>query len=649
LKYNFFLGAILILTSCGETSPNQKIDTDETFVIVEHEKLPDLDLSIDEDMRHIDITHAVDKDNVSASEPDNNPDENELVDISSTTPIDKDIVEVPDTPSSSTDDFDKDGILDSVEKGTSETPKDTDGDGIPDFKDTDSDDDGISDKIEGVSDFDNDKIPNYLDTDSDGDTIPDKEETNNGTFLDTDIDGIANHFDLDSDGDKLSDKKENELGTDPRKEDTDGDTIDDGTEYAIKSNPLVQDKEKYWDKNFYVILPYKGKHKKDELTFKTDIKKADVLFFIESTTNKMVFDSLQSDDGGIESVIRELKYEVDDIAFGMATYMAYNYPKGYSSTKVNKNILFHVDQSITISRLKMRKAIKNIETLPFASPVGYEALYQALTGEGFIGKFNIKSLNGAPPSTYNINLSPSDCFSEYGDIGGVCFRKESFPIILMISETPFDYGSERFNWLAGKPHNRSEVTLKIKKLGAKFIGIDMRFDFPDEEQYCQYTPCEDFKFIAKETNSLDSNGNPFMYKMAGGDLFVDQIIEAVKSLVQNVRMNVSSAPISIPHSDHPEIDSNKFVKSITPSKIAGTLVHCSSSENAPCKGNTFKNIDPGEGVSFEIDFYNDFFKPTTTESTIFKAKIEVQGEKSPVDEREVFIVVPGIDYIEEEE
>ncbi|MFY9158217.1 putative Ig domain-containing protein [Aquirufa ecclesiirivi] len=141
-------------------------------------------------------------------------------------------------------DSDNDGILDSIEKNI-----DSDGDGIPNYLDLDSDNDGILDRTEGSSDRDGDGTPNYLDLDSDGDSILDAWEATdssrgvidpnyngrvdqNGAFIDnnkngladfleanpapipdTDKDGTADFLDLDSDGDSLLDSKE--LTADP--------------------------------------------------------------------------------------------------------------------------------------------------------------------------------------------------------------------------------------------------------------------------------------------------------------------------------------------------------------------------------------------------------------------------------------------------
>jgi gliding motility-associated-like protein len=85
--------------------------------------------------------------------------------------------------------------------GTGLTPPDTDGTGGSNPYDTDSDGDGISDRIEGLTDSDGDGTPNYLDLDSDGDGLPDSVE---GT-RDSDGDGTADYLDLDSDGDGKKD------------------------------------------------------------------------------------------------------------------------------------------------------------------------------------------------------------------------------------------------------------------------------------------------------------------------------------------------------------------------------------------------------------------------------------------------------------
>ena len=119
----------------------------------------------------------------------------------------------------STTDADHDGVMDSADMDDSDassegtvTPIDTDGDGTPDFQDIDSDNDGLSDLIEGGSsallDTDNNGMLDNV-TDSDRDGISDSVDPDNGgtpaTTPDTDGDGVDNYRDLDSDNDGLDD------------------------------------------------------------------------------------------------------------------------------------------------------------------------------------------------------------------------------------------------------------------------------------------------------------------------------------------------------------------------------------------------------------------------------------------------------------
>jgi fibro-slime domain-containing protein len=61
-------------------------------------------------------------------------------------------------------DSDCDNIVDLTEAGSNvNSPVDTDNDRIPNFVDTDSDNDGVLDRVEGIGDSDNDGIPNYMD------------------------------------------------------------------------------------------------------------------------------------------------------------------------------------------------------------------------------------------------------------------------------------------------------------------------------------------------------------------------------------------------------------------------------------------------------------------------------------------------------
>jgi hypothetical protein len=147
------------------------------------------------------------------------------------------------TPDYLDSDSDGDTIPDAIEAGDMESgtpPRDADGDGTPDFRDLDSDGNGILDGAEGWADTDGDGIHDFADLDNDGDSIDDRTEIGGDPSapVDFDGDGVPDYMDVDSDNDTISDQQERptdsdvdgDLIPDRHDLDTDGDGIPDATE-----------------------------------------------------------------------------------------------------------------------------------------------------------------------------------------------------------------------------------------------------------------------------------------------------------------------------------------------------------------------------------------------------------------------------------
>ncbi|GAX59560.1 hypothetical protein SCALIN_C04_0048 [Candidatus Scalindua japonica] len=154
-------------------------------------------------------------------------------------------------------DTDGDGVLDGVEVTDPENPVDTDNDGLLDISDDDDDGDGIltADELftgsdrwvqdpDGWPDYwydlndpDGDGIPNYLDEDSDNDGRLDDPVN---IWNDRDRDRVPNYLDTDdhdgpagdADSDGLSNIFEDRIGTEPFDDDSDNDGVGDGREWA---------------------------------------------------------------------------------------------------------------------------------------------------------------------------------------------------------------------------------------------------------------------------------------------------------------------------------------------------------------------------------------------------------------------------------
>ena len=117
-------------------------------------------------------------------------------------------------------DDDGDGVIDEVDGSASfgvsdaSAPPNTDSTGLPDYRDLDSDDDGLTDEVEGQPgddppDTDGDGIPDYQDVDSDDDSITDGSDNcrlvGNTDQFDEDADGLGQVCDSDDNGDGFDD------------------------------------------------------------------------------------------------------------------------------------------------------------------------------------------------------------------------------------------------------------------------------------------------------------------------------------------------------------------------------------------------------------------------------------------------------------
>ncbi len=160
---------------------------------------------------------------------------------------------LPDFPPLGMDD-DGDGLDDAYDidmaGGVPAPLPDRDGDGTPDYRDSDDDGDGVGSAFEcpdpgaGCPDGDGDGVPDYLDpdqspVDTDGDGIPDVVECNGdvSSCQDTDGDGAPDHQDPDDDGDGVPTSVE--CTTSPDLCDTDGDGFPDHRDIDSDGDGIV--------------------------------------------------------------------------------------------------------------------------------------------------------------------------------------------------------------------------------------------------------------------------------------------------------------------------------------------------------------------------------------------------------------------------
>ena len=490
----------------------------------------------------------------------------------------------------------------------------------------DDDGDGIPNGVEGCEDFDGDSLPNCLDSDSDGDGIPDREECPEQPCRDTDGDENADYMDRDSDNDGLSDKKEKELGTDPLSKDTDGDGDDDLAEMAYPGgNPL--DPENHIPEGiFYVVLPYQAP---DDVTrvlkFSTKIEAIDVAIFFD-------------DSGSMSDEIGNLKEEVKDKVVGAIANQFADNPNyaSFGLVRFGWEKPYIVEQTMTTDADAVKNAIGNLKG-DQGNELAIYSMYLAATGEAYTGSLLPCGMNKCQDPLFGVmhsakyNVAKADCSGadKLGKVGGLCMRKRSMPIFIVITDEDSDdcvsYGSQitlqtscMFD-VGTKELSAKMAIAAMRGIGAKFIGIDSGFD--DNGKKTDLPTKGFFQTFAKATGSLDTEGNPFLYHTENkdGTGIGGEVTAAINKLTEWIDMDVTTGGKSDMECNG--VNAAEFVKS-------SKTIAAEPPEGVDGQTETtFKSVKQGTDVTFEIHFYNDFCVNSTDSWLEFEADAAVLGGK----------------------
>jgi len=387
------------------------------------------------------------------------------------------------------------------------------------------------------------------------------------------------------------------------------------------------------DEGFFLVeLPYDASEDEERiLNFKTNVERADILILVD-LSGSMAGEINNLKNGITDIIINEIGFTINDAGFGLATFDDW---KG-----IGDDTIYQLVQPITTDMNVVADAVNGLNRLSWC---GWEphpqALYQAASGAGYNGHF---TFNRRESSTNNCDVSgeyypaipPVDCSMAEGNIGGACFRRDSLPIIIMLSDEWFhDYPGkypDMFEWHT--PYNTKQQAIHaLNAINAKFIGIDSWHSGMNWTG----SPENDFKEISIATGSVDGiTGEPFFYSIdPDGSGLSDDIVDAVLQLSSNVKRDVWTEKESIENSYG--IDSSLFIKSLTPVSTVPPNSYLSKDSAK------FVQVHPGATVNFELLFHNSIYEPVGPETAVFRAKINVLGDGALLDTRNVVIIVPG--------
>jgi hypothetical protein len=342
-------------------------------------------------------------------------------------------------------------------------------------------------------------------------------------------------------------------------------------------------------------------------------------------------------------IVEDLPKKIPGISvgFGIADFRDWNEKKPEQ--------IYHVDQTITTNATKMQNSLDNLPKLDGGKEPHQEAIYQAATGEGLKGLLHKMPF---PQNPVQMNIPPADCSKAEGTIGGLCFRDMSMPVFIMITDEGFTnikkqkdkpkWGDDYWDDNAAG-HSTEDAITAMNGINAKFIGIDSGFTCNlDNNGNCEPGTAkqaneakEDFKKIAQGTGSLDKSGKPFLYHTENpdGSGLSDQIADAIVQLTSYIQMDVTTKTTSEEKCNNRSVAdfvvSSKPNKATPPDGISGK------------DDTTFKQVQPGTVVSFDIHFHNDFCLNKTQEPKVYNASIKVLGEGAFLSAKKIQVIIPA--------
>ncbi len=535
---------------------------------------------------------------------------------------------------------------------------------------TDTDNDGISDNLESVSDDDHDGTPNSQDDDSDGDGYTDIVESVSSypSFStgrapltcgqspdDCDADGLYNFRDLDSDNDGLTDGEERTSGTNPCASDTDGDGIDDLTEHVAGSDPTMGTSTPPAG-TLYVTIPYHpppemGEHPQREFTFATRIRQADVFFLVDNSASmEPIIMNLRNNLMSV--IVPGVRAAIPDVRMGVGSFDSI--PDGIQGDPGNPgDYTLWIRQRITTDISAVQGAFNTMVTID-TSTGGFfyggdypedqvESTFEVIAGAGMRGHLTDaaarRSVRNALDPTGNgyvpTMVPTTDCAvspDEPTPFGWGCFGPGRVPVVVLCSDAAWYNGLQPGSPSDANSHTGAEMVAALNAAGAFFIGIDVG---------AANDTANNSRRVATMTHTVDGAGAPIVFA-TGGNVASSAtgIVNAIAQIAGQSRQDITTRTspdtaemrLAAPHT------TADFIRSVTPTRGIPEMPAGYDRRDAT----TFYNVAPSTQVVFTVDFYNDF-QPGAATALLFRATIHVLGRAgSEVDHRDVFMIVPAI-------
>lgn len=573
------------------------------------------------------------------------------------------------------DDSDGDTVLDAQEGAA-----DTDGDGVPNFRDLDSDGDGDKTGRSGDAEEAGDRDPATPPAE-----CPVELDARTRTLGVSRPDGVPDYLDNDSDNDGLSDQEEDLLGTGRCDPDSDDDGVIDSIEGAWCADQTLTGcatdaRRRPPEDALYLLLPWQGAPVRREVEFLATLRSADALLLVDSTASMgPTLRALQSSLGALRGGL------VDGITARLPdTWLGLNHHEDFPVTPygASNDRALHPfcagppgtpgcspGQGIT---LQPPARVADLAATAGAISVGQggdapdaqiEALYQSLTGEGLFTPSEprgcVDQPGGAP-----CWIPPARC--PEGTRGGACFRASALPVVMLFTDGEFHHGAPEpgtarvfspYGGLAPSPHDLDDVAAAFTRLGGVVLGFNanpsVRCEGAAPLTRRPGSPCLDLHALASATGSVDRDGRPLVFDLPE-DLgvegaFATRVVSAFDAVTRRLPMDVSTAVRNDP-GNASGLDASSMVRQRqTACAYAMSTDGCWTAPDGVAPADAVARADlttlyrtvPGTRVRFSVVFGNDTVEGDPRSSTRLRLFLDAVGSGgAPLGSREVRVIVP---------
>ena len=226
------------------------------------------------------------------------------------------------------------------------------------------------------------------------------------------------------------------------------------------------------------------------------------------------------------------------------------------------------------------------------------------------------------------NTNSISCTTGAGLVGCPGFREDAVRIYIQITDADDQCSDLRCRMFTGAYSGGELAALNIG-----FIGL-----IGTSDDRGTGTPRSVAESIGRGANSLDDMDRPFVYDAVDAAV-VDQTVNAVRALAQ------SEFEVTIDAADEPDDDGDalRFIDYLEVN-VSGmgacTAVAPTTDRDADGHDDTFPALRPGTSVCWDVvPVMNDIQEPADS-PLVYKARLTVRANGSPVDSRLVFFLIP---------